>query len=34
LRASRSEPGLEPAAEPVQIAAEAAPLAPAADEEA
>jgi hypothetical protein len=34
LRASRSEPGLEPAAEPVQIAAEAAPLDPPADEQA
>jgi NADP-dependent 3-hydroxy acid dehydrogenase YdfG len=34
LRASRSEPGLEPAVEPVQIAAEAAPLDPPADEQA
>jgi NADP-dependent 3-hydroxy acid dehydrogenase YdfG len=34
LRASRSEPGLEPAAEPVQIAAEAAPLDPPVDEQA
>jgi NADP-dependent 3-hydroxy acid dehydrogenase YdfG len=32
LRASRSEPGLEPAAEPVQIAAEAAPVAVPPDE--
>jgi NADP-dependent 3-hydroxy acid dehydrogenase YdfG len=34
LRASRSEPGLEPAVEPVQIASSPAPLAPTADDEA
>jgi NADP-dependent 3-hydroxy acid dehydrogenase YdfG len=34
LRASRSEPGLEPAGEPVQIPAETAPFAAAAEEEA